>query len=322
MIEEHPAGGTSTLQPRPLIERYDAALVDLDGVVYLVEHAIAGAAETIRRVGAAGMRLVFVTNNAFCSDRASHRGKQPQLSRRAPPAGLGPSIGSHPAAAGITMPVRTEWQLVHRRSYAGRPRVLTGGVTLQHRHRYGTQRHQQQDRHPFDVREADDDARNHRPARPIRLVLGHESLGRVMQAPAGSDFSTGDLVVGVVRRPDPVPCGACAHDEWDICRNGRYTERGIKGLDGYGSQRWTVPKKYAVRVDSHLGHAGVLLEPTSVVAKAWEQVDRIGARAWFEPERLLVTGAGPIGLLAAMIGVQRGMDVHVLDRVATDPSRN
>ena len=32
-----------------------------------------------------------------------------------------------------------------------------------------------------------------------------------------------------------------------------------------------------------LGHAGVLTEPTSVVAKAWEQVDRIGDRAWFAP---------------------------------------
>jgi threonine dehydrogenase-like Zn-dependent dehydrogenase len=152
-----------------------------------------------------------------------------------------------------------------------------------------------------------------------RLTLGHESLGRVRQAPTGSDFTSGDLVVGVVRRPDPVPCGACAHDEWDMCRNGRYTERGIKELDGYGSQRWTVPGKYAVRVASHLGHAGVLLEPTSVVAKAWEQVDAIGARAWYEPERVLVTGAGPIGLLAAMIGVQRGMDVHVLDRVVDGP---
>ena len=29
-----------------------------------------------------------------------------------------------------------------------------------------------------------------------RLVIGHESLGRVMAAPAGSGFSEGDLVVG------------------------------------------------------------------------------------------------------------------------------
>src|SRR3954452_17762436 len=38
-----------------------------------------------------------------------------------------------------------------------------------------------------------------------RLVLGHESLGRVVSAPDGSGFSPGDLVAGVVRRPDPEP---------------------------------------------------------------------------------------------------------------------
>src|SRR4051812_5974579 len=148
-----------------------------------------------------------------------------------------------------------------------------------------------------------------------RLILGHESLGRVIEAPPGSAFDKGQLVAGVVRRKDPVPCGACAHDEWDMCRNGQYTERGIKEIDGYGSERWTVPTSYAVSVDSSLGIAGVLTEPTSVVAKAWEQVDRVGDRAWFDPHTALVTGAGPIGLLAAMIGVQRGLDVHVLDLV-------
>lgn len=153
------------------------------------------------------------------------------------------------------------------------------------------------------------------PATGARLVLGHESLGRVEHAPPGSAFGVGDLVVGVVRRPDPEPCGACAAGEWDMCRNGRYTERGIKELPGFGSQWWTVPESYAMQVDDALGLCGVLTEPTSVVAKAWEQVDRVGGRAWFEPHTVLVTGAGPIGLLAAMIGVQRGLDVHVLDRV-------
>ena len=38
-----------------------------------------------------------------------------------------------------------------------------------------------------------------------RLVLGHESLGRVLEAPEGSGFIEGDLVVGIVRRKDPVP---------------------------------------------------------------------------------------------------------------------
>src|ERR1044072_1172842 len=39
-----------------------------------------------------------------------------------------------------------------------------------------------------------------------RLVLGHESLGSVDSAAAGSGFSIGDIVVGVVRHPASVPC--------------------------------------------------------------------------------------------------------------------
>jgi threonine dehydrogenase-like Zn-dependent dehydrogenase len=148
-----------------------------------------------------------------------------------------------------------------------------------------------------------------------RLVIGHESLGRVSRAPDDSDFSDGDLVVGIVRRPDPVPCGACARGQFDMCRNGRYTERGIKQIHGYASELWTVEEGYAVTLDPRLADVGMLMEPTTIVAKAWDQVERIGRRAWFEPERALVTGAGPIGLLAAMIGVQRGLEVHVLDRV-------
>jgi len=151
------------------------------------------------------------------------------------------------------------------------------------------------------------------------MVLFHESLGRVLEAPTGSGFNAGDPVVGVVRRPDPVPCAPCAAGEWDYCRNGRYTERGIKELDGYGAQRWTVPVRFAVRVDPAVGEFGVLTEPASVVAKAWEQVDRISDRSVSRATVALVTGAGPIGLLAALIAMQRGLDVHVLDRATTGP---
>lgn len=152
-----------------------------------------------------------------------------------------------------------------------------------------------------------------------RLVIGHESLGTVLEAPDGSGFSAGDLVVGIVRRPDPVPCVPCAHGEWDFCRNGRYTERGIKQRDGYAAQRWRIEPEYAVRVDPGLGDRGVLLEPTSVVAKAWEQTTRIFDRSSWRPMTALVTGAGPIGLLAALLGVQRGLEIHVLDINSTGP---
>jgi threonine dehydrogenase-like Zn-dependent dehydrogenase len=63
----------------------------------------------------------------------------------------------------------------------------------------------------------------------------------------------------------------------------------------------------------------VLLEPATVAAKAWEQVVAVGQRAFWEPRTVLVTGAGPIGLLAALLGIQRGLEVHVLDRVESGP---
>ena len=152
-----------------------------------------------------------------------------------------------------------------------------------------------------------------------RLVLGHESLGRVVDAGPTGSLKDGDLVVGIVRRPDPVPCPNCAVGEWDMCRNGQYTERGIKQIDGFMSERWRIEPEYAVKVDPSLGLLGVLLEPTTVVAKAWEQVAAVGQRAFWEPRTVLVTGAGPIGLLAALLGRQRGLEVHVLDRVTSGP---
>jgi threonine dehydrogenase-like Zn-dependent dehydrogenase len=152
------------------------------------------------------------------------------------------------------------------------------------------------------------------PPGTARLVIGHESLGAVEEAPAGCGVEVGDLVVGIVRRPDPVPCPACAVGEWDMCRNGRYTERGIKERNGYGAEYFRIEPDFLVRVDRALGIAGVLLEPTSVLSKAWDHTERIGqrSRSW-QPKTLLVTGAGPVGLLAALIGAQKGLDVHLLD---------
>jgi glycerol-1-phosphatase len=48
----------------PLDTAYDVALLDLDGVVYLGDTAIPGAAQALRKAGEAGMRLAYVTNNA------------------------------------------------------------------------------------------------------------------------------------------------------------------------------------------------------------------------------------------------------------------
>ena len=153
-----------------------------------------------------------------------------------------------------------------------------------------------------------------------RLVLGHESLGHVIEAPESSGFAPGDRVVGVVRHPDPLPCPACAVGEWDMCRNGLYTEHGIKALDGFGAERFLLSPTHAVPVPPALGLAAVLLEPASILAKAWDHIERIGrrTRSW-RPRTVLVTGAGPVGLLGALMAVQRGLEVHVLDRNQAGP---
>lgn len=74
-----------------------------------------------------------------------------------------------------------------------------------------------------------------------RLIIGHEVLGQVLDTPSESPVRIGDRVVGIVRRPDPIPCPSCAAGEWDMCRNGLYTERGMRATasdpSDFGSSR-------------------------------------------------------------------------------------
>ena len=152
-----------------------------------------------------------------------------------------------------------------------------------------------------------------------RLILGHESLGEVVWAPSGSEFRAGQLVVGVVRRPDPEPCDHCAVGEWDLCRNGRYTESGIKQRHGYAQELYALEPRFAVPVDDALGDLGVLVEPASVVAKAGANAVHFLRRSEVAPRYALVTGAGPIGLLAALATTLYGLETHVVDVVAGGP---
>ena len=100
------------------------------------------------------------------------------------------------------------------------------------------------------------------------LILGHESLGEVIEAPPSSGFYPGQLLVGMVRRPDPEPCLYCSRGELDMCRNGLYRERGINKIHGYASEQFRLDPEYAMPVADQLGILGVLVEPASVVAKA------------------------------------------------------
>ena len=143
----------------------------------------------------------------------------------------------------------------------------------------------------------------------------HESLGRVIEDP-DRHHEPGDLVAGIVRHPDPVPCPNCAVGEWDMCRNGRYTEHGIKRYPAFARDRWRIEPAVRGRARPGAGRVGVLLEPTSVVAKAWD-AHRAGSgtRAEWQPQ----TRPGDRGRADRAAGRaarprQRGLTVHVLDR--------
>src|SRR5215467_8399353 len=156
------------------------------------------------------------------------------------------------------------------------------------------------------------------PSGANRLILGHESLAEVIEV--GREvraFKAGDLVVAMVRRPCPHPeCRPCRAGRPDFCVTGDYTERGIKGADGFLTDYVVEDEEYLVRVPHALADVAVLVEPLSVIAKAGGQARSIFERLPYEsgPQRGLVLGAGPIGLLAAMLLLADGFETFVYSR--------
>jgi glucose 1-dehydrogenase len=150
------------------------------------------------------------------------------------------------------------------------------------------------------------------------LILGHESLAEVVELGREvRSLKPGDLVVAMVRRPCPhAECKACRAGRPDFCVTGDYTERGIKGVDGFLTDYVVDDEAYLVRVPRVLADVAVLVEPLTVVTKAAEQVQAIFRRLSYDPgpQRGLVLGAGPIGLLGAMLLVATGFETLVYSR--------
>ncbi|HET8644971.1 MAG TPA: glucose 1-dehydrogenase [Vicinamibacteria bacterium] len=146
------------------------------------------------------------------------------------------------------------------------------------------------------------------------LVLGHENLGRVDWCPAAAGLRKGDLVVSTVRRGCPERCRACVSDQNDMCLTGHFLERGIGGLHGFMCEVYAESPLYLVRLPEALRAAAVLLEPLSIVEKGVEQALRFHQRVTWQPRKAVVLGAGPVGLLAALVLRLRGLEVHVASR--------
>ena len=152
------------------------------------------------------------------------------------------------------------------------------------------------------------------PAGAAALVLGHEMLGKIEAVgPDVLDFAPGQLVTATVRRPDG--CPACAAGQPDMCQLLDYTERGIAGLHGFMTESVVEDARWVVGVPHELAHIGVLVEPLSVVEKAWRQANLIQRRlASWQPKTALVLGAGPIGLLGTLLLRSRGLEVVTIAR--------
>jgi threonine dehydrogenase-like Zn-dependent dehydrogenase len=165
------------------------------------------------------------------------------------------------------------------------------------------------------------------PAGESRLVIGHESLGEVVEVgPAVTRLAPGDLVIPMVRRPCPhAECMACRAGRQDFCFTGDFSERGIKGLHGFMTEFVVDDERYMHVVPRTLRDVAVLVEPLTIAEKALLQVDDIQERLpWacaFTPgkprqscHRAVVLGAGPVGLLGAMAMVARGFDTAIYSR--------
>ncbi|MBM7112413.1 glucose 1-dehydrogenase [Archangium primigenium] len=145
------------------------------------------------------------------------------------------------------------------------------------------------------------------------LILGHECLGEVVEVGAEvKDFQVGDLVVPRVRRPCPhESCAPCRDGHPDFCATGEYTERGIQGAHGFCAEFFVDEARYLHRVPRELREVAVLTETLTIAEKSLRQVQLVGQRVPGKrsaPGRAVVMGAGPVGLLGAMLLLRAGYE--------------
>lgn len=150
------------------------------------------------------------------------------------------------------------------------------------------------------------------------FILGHESLAEVVEAgPGAAGWAPGDLAVIVVRHPcGPPACSPCAAGRQDFCASGGYREHGIKELDGFLCESIVVDAAWLCPVPRSLRSIAVLTEPLTIAEKALAQREAIAGRLpWREQRRTAaVLGAGPVGLLGALLLRHQGWETWIYSR--------
>lgn len=152
-------------------------------------------------------------------------------------------------------------------------------------------------------------------------IVGHETMGRVVEAGSRTDLSIGDRVV----IPFQISCGSCFYCTQGLqtqCETTQVTDQGSGArLFGYSSLYGAVPGGQAeylrvphadygpIRVGNELpDHRYLFL--SDVLPTAWQAV----AYAQRSPgESIAVIGLGPIGQFAARIAKHRGLTVYALE---------
>lgn len=145
------------------------------------------------------------------------------------------------------------------------------------------------------------------------LVAGHEAVGQVVETgDKVTAIRKGDFVVPIVR----ASCGNCVpcqNDEPDMCQTDEFTERGIKGANGFLSDFFAEKEANLIKIPAQLAPFGALVEPFSVAEKAIEHCYKIQERFKWEPDRAMVFGAGSLGILICLSLRSKGIDTYVFD---------
>jgi threonine dehydrogenase-like Zn-dependent dehydrogenase len=153
------------------------------------------------------------------------------------------------------------------------------------------------------------------------LVLGHENFGVVEAVGENvTGLRRGDYVVSTVRRP-----GSSLYDRIatsDMTTDDTYFERGINLRHGYLAEHYVEDADFVIKVPRGAREVGVLLEPLTVVEKAFTQAFEIQRRlkVW-HPKKAAVMGAGTIGLLGTLALRLRGLEVTTF-ALAPKPNLN
>ena len=135
--------------------------------------------------------------------------------------------------------------------------------------------------------------------RPV--VIGHEATARVVEV--GSKVTT--LKVGDIVAMEPaIPCGDCSqcregHYNWcDVCNK---QAKGLPHTNGFLQRLHNHPAAFCYKIpDSVLPQVAALTEPLAVIVHASRRAKvTVG-------QRILVTGAGTMGLLALLLSKAYG----------------